>query len=67
MKLPAGVIDPTTLKEYLPNIVGCSISLEKTWHHRYKVTYPRDFPPFSAGFSFGEGGVTPAAAAAQSL
>ena len=61
------MIDPTTLREYLPNTVGCNISLGTPWHHRYKVTCPRDFPPFSAGYSFGEGGATLAAAAALCL
>ncbi|CAE7547735.1 SLC38A1 [Symbiodinium sp. CCMP2592] len=32
---------------YIPEVAGCSLSRETTWHHRFKVCYPRDFPPFS--------------------
>ena len=62
--LPDDVIDADLLKPYLPKILGCRISLEATWHHRYKATYPRDYPPYSTGCSFGgTSGVAPLEAA----
>jgi hypothetical protein len=29
------------VKPFLPNVVGCTISLETMWHHRWKAQYPR--------------------------
>ena len=35
------------IQVYIPEVAGCSVSRETNWHHRFKIGYPRDFPPFS--------------------
>jgi len=34
-------------QKYKPQIVDCVLSMETEWHCRWKITYPRDMPPYS--------------------
>lgn len=40
-------------KEYIPQVVGCSLSLDTLWHNRWVVTYRNKAPPVSHSVSFG--------------
>ena len=34
-------------QKYKPAIEDCTLSMETEWHCRWKITYPRDLPPYS--------------------
>ena len=56
------------LSAYLPQgVAGCCLTVEVEWHNRVKVSYPRDFPPWSVSMSFGTGGVDQWTAASYCL
>ena len=40
---------------YIPKRPGATLSMETDWQIRWKATYPRRFPPFSASGTFIEG------------
>ena len=39
-------------QKYKPQIADCVLSMETEWHCRWKITYPRDLPPYSSQCPF---------------
>ena len=39
-------------QKYKPNVPNCVLSMETEWHARWKITYPRDLPPYSCQAAF---------------
>jgi hypothetical protein len=48
--------DDTTLeawKAFLPQVRGCTLTLDVVWHNRFVVSYPKTTPPYSKSAVFG--------------
>ena len=44
------------IEPYMPRLGGAVVEIETDWHHRCKVWYPRDYPPYSHSASFEKSG-----------
>ena len=53
------------MKNYLPDVDGCTVSQETEWHARFKVTYPSLLPPGFTGRCYDESCPNSKRAAAQ--
>ena len=42
-------------RAYLPKVAGCTLSMERTWHHRWRARYPKagKFPERQTSMCFG--------------
>lgn len=40
-------LQASDFQPFLPQLKGCTIAIERKWHHRCKVRYPASLPPWS--------------------
>ena len=40
------------IKALLPDMTGCTAQIEKTWHHRVRISYPRQEAPYSCSRTY---------------
>eukprot|EP00928_Gymnodinium_smaydae_P037540 TRINITY_DN26039_c0_g1_i2.p1 TRINITY_DN26039_c0_g1~~TRINITY_DN26039_c0_g1_i2.p1 ORF type:complete len:778 (-),score=94.37 TRINITY_DN26039_c0_g1_i2:74-2407(-) len=54
ISLPSGDLVASKIALFLPQVKGCNAVVEKEWHHRLRIFYPRDCPPFSVSRNYRE-------------